>query len=136
MALPVEEIKKLITSSIPDASIEIKDLMGDNNHYSATIKSKGVVNKGDQLDNIVKENKEKPKKIEENPQITSLDLRSKNIADEGVRALAEALKTNTTLKKLDLRGSDIGKDMKTNLIKIVDDINKSRGEGNKLKLIL
>ena len=39
MALPIEEIKKLITSSIPDASIEIKDLMGDNNHYSATIKS-------------------------------------------------------------------------------------------------
>ena len=39
MALPIEEIKKLITDSIPDASIEIKDLMGDNNHYSATIKS-------------------------------------------------------------------------------------------------
>ena len=40
MALPIEEIKKLISSSIPDASIEIKDLMGDNNHYSAIIKSK------------------------------------------------------------------------------------------------
>ena len=40
MALPIKEIKKLITSSIPDASIEIKDLMGDNNHYSAIIKSK------------------------------------------------------------------------------------------------
>ena len=40
MALPIEEIKSLIISSIPDASIEIKDLMGDNNHYSATIKSK------------------------------------------------------------------------------------------------
>ena len=40
MALPIEEIKKLIASSIPDASIEIKDLMGDNNHYSAIIKSK------------------------------------------------------------------------------------------------
>jgi len=39
MALPIEEIKKLILSSIPDASIEIKDLMGDNNHYEATIKS-------------------------------------------------------------------------------------------------
>ena len=39
MPLPVEEIKKLIISSIPDANIEIKDLMGDNNHYSATIKS-------------------------------------------------------------------------------------------------
>ena len=40
MSLPIEEIKKLIISSIPDASIEIKDLMGDNNHYSAVIKSK------------------------------------------------------------------------------------------------
>ena len=39
MPIPVEEIKKLIKDSIPDASIEIKDLMGDNNHYSAVIKS-------------------------------------------------------------------------------------------------
>ncbi|MDC0513587.1 BolA/IbaG family iron-sulfur metabolism protein [Pelagibacteraceae bacterium] len=40
MALPIEEIKKLIITSIPDASIEIKDLVGDNNHYSAKISSK------------------------------------------------------------------------------------------------
>ena len=40
MALPIEKIKELIIEAIPDASIEIKDLMGDNNHYSATIKSK------------------------------------------------------------------------------------------------
>tara|TARA_B100001248_G_scaffold129613_1_gene97176 strand:- start:5949 stop:6182 length:234 start_codon:yes stop_codon:yes gene_type:complete len=40
MPIPIEEIKKLIKESIPDAIIEIKDLMGDNNHYSATIKSK------------------------------------------------------------------------------------------------
>jgi len=40
MAIPIEEIKRLIVSSIPDASVEIKDLMGDNNHYSAIIKSK------------------------------------------------------------------------------------------------
>jgi len=39
MPLPIEELKRLIKESIPDASIEIKDLMGDNNHYSATIKS-------------------------------------------------------------------------------------------------
>ena len=39
MPLPVEEIKKLIKQSIPDAIIEIKDLMGDSNHYSAVIKS-------------------------------------------------------------------------------------------------
>ena len=39
MALPIEEIKRLIKESIPDATIEIKDLMGDNNHYAAVIKS-------------------------------------------------------------------------------------------------
>tara|TARA_B100001059_G_C17655416_1_gene486698 strand:+ start:202 stop:435 length:234 start_codon:yes stop_codon:yes gene_type:complete len=40
MPLPEIEIKNLIMESIPDAIIEIKDLMGDNNHYSAVIKSK------------------------------------------------------------------------------------------------
>ena len=40
MALSIEVIKKLITSSIPDAIIEIKDLVGDSNHYSAKITSK------------------------------------------------------------------------------------------------
>mgnify|MGYP001433844588 CR=1 FL=1 len=40
MPLEISIIKKLISSSIPDASIEIKDLMGDNNHYSAVVKSK------------------------------------------------------------------------------------------------
>ena len=39
MPLAINEIKKLIKETIPDASIEIKDLMGDNNHYSATIRS-------------------------------------------------------------------------------------------------
>ena len=39
MALPKNEIEKLIISSIPDATVDIKDLMGDNNHYSATIRS-------------------------------------------------------------------------------------------------
>ena len=39
MPLPLDEIKKLIKEGIPDAKIEIKDLMGDNNHYSAVIKS-------------------------------------------------------------------------------------------------
>jgi stress-induced morphogen len=40
MALSIEEIKKMIITSIPDATIEIKDLMGDSNHYSAKISSK------------------------------------------------------------------------------------------------
>ena len=40
MGLKLEEIKSLIKKAIPDAEIIIEDLAGDNNHYSATIKSK------------------------------------------------------------------------------------------------
>ena len=40
MSLKLEEIKKLIIESIPYAEITIQDLAGDENHYSATIKSK------------------------------------------------------------------------------------------------
>ena len=40
MSLKLEEIEKLIIESIPDAEITIQDLAGDENHYSATIKSK------------------------------------------------------------------------------------------------
>ena len=36
----IDIIKKLIKESIPDAEISIQDLAGDENHYSATIKSK------------------------------------------------------------------------------------------------
>jgi len=40
MGLKLEEIKNLIKTAIPDAEITIQDLAGDENHYSATIKSK------------------------------------------------------------------------------------------------
>ena len=40
MSLKLEEIKSLIKVAIPDAEITIEDLAGDDNHYSATIKSK------------------------------------------------------------------------------------------------
>ena len=40
MGLKLEEIKNLIKESIPDAEVSIQDLAGDDNHYSATIKSK------------------------------------------------------------------------------------------------
>ena len=40
MGLSIKEITTLIKDSIPDASIEIKDLAGDANHYSAKISSK------------------------------------------------------------------------------------------------
>ena len=40
MGLKLEEIENLIKEAFPDAQITIKDLAGDENHYSATIKSK------------------------------------------------------------------------------------------------
>ena len=40
MPLTKDEISKMIMSAFPDASLELKDLMGDNNHYSAKIISK------------------------------------------------------------------------------------------------
>ena len=40
MPLKIKEIEDLSKESIPDADITITDLAGDENHYSATIKSK------------------------------------------------------------------------------------------------
>tara|TARA_Y100000590_G_scaffold372544_1_gene435687 strand:- start:989 stop:1219 length:231 start_codon:yes stop_codon:yes gene_type:complete len=40
MSLKIEEIRSLIKEAMPDAEINIEDLAGDENHYSATIKSK------------------------------------------------------------------------------------------------
>ena len=40
MSLKIEEIRSLLEKAMPDADIIIKDLAGDENHYSATIKSK------------------------------------------------------------------------------------------------
>ena len=45
MSIKLEEIKILIKESIPDAEIDIQDLAGDDNHYSATIKSKIFIGK-------------------------------------------------------------------------------------------
>jgi stress-induced morphogen len=39
MAIKQEEIHKLLKEGFPDADIEINDLAGDDNHYSAKIKS-------------------------------------------------------------------------------------------------
>ena len=40
MSLKLEEVRNLIKEAMPDAEITIRDLAGDSNHYSATIKSK------------------------------------------------------------------------------------------------
>ena len=40
MAMDIKEVETLIKEALPDAIIEIQDLAGDSNHYSATIASK------------------------------------------------------------------------------------------------
>ena len=39
MGMDLKEIEKLIKEALPDASVEIEDLAGDGNHYSATVTS-------------------------------------------------------------------------------------------------
>lgn len=39
MAMQASEIETMIKAAFPDASIEIKDLAGDGDHYAATIVS-------------------------------------------------------------------------------------------------
>jgi stress-induced morphogen len=39
MAMNLKEIEDLIKEAFPDATINIQDLAGDGNHYSATIES-------------------------------------------------------------------------------------------------
>ena len=39
MAMDIKEVETLIKEALPDAIIEIQDLAGDSNHYSAMITS-------------------------------------------------------------------------------------------------
>ena len=39
MAMNLNEIESLIKEAMPDGVVEIQDLVGDGNHYSATITS-------------------------------------------------------------------------------------------------
>ena len=39
MTMQLKEIESLIKETFPDAIVEIQDLAGDGNHYSATITS-------------------------------------------------------------------------------------------------
>ena len=40
-----KKIKQFIIEAIPDAIVEIEDLQGDGDHYSAIVKSKSFVGK-------------------------------------------------------------------------------------------
>ena len=37
MAMDLKEIENFIKEAMPDATVEIQDLAGDGNHYSATV---------------------------------------------------------------------------------------------------
>ena len=45
MAMKKDEIEQLIINAIPDALVEIEDLRGDGDHYSAVIISKSFEGK-------------------------------------------------------------------------------------------
>ena len=45
MAMDLKEIEKLIKEGLPDAIVEIQDLAGDGNHYSASVISSKFLGK-------------------------------------------------------------------------------------------
>ncbi len=51
MAMDLKEIEKHIKEAMPDAKVEIQDLAGDGNHYSATVISSQFTGKS-KIDNI------------------------------------------------------------------------------------
>ena len=45
MAMDLKEIENHIKEALPDAIVEIQDIAGDSNHYSATVSSSQFVGK-------------------------------------------------------------------------------------------
>jgi stress-induced morphogen len=45
MAMPAAEIEALIKTALPDATVEIRDLAGDGDHYQAVVTSAAFVGK-------------------------------------------------------------------------------------------
>ncbi len=45
MTMDLKEIEKYIKEALPDALVEIQDLAGDGNHYSAIVTSSSFVGK-------------------------------------------------------------------------------------------
>lgn len=39
MPMPADEIERRIKAALPDATVELRDLAGDNDHWSATVTS-------------------------------------------------------------------------------------------------
>jgi len=45
MAMDAREIESLIKEALPDATVEIRDLAGDGDHYAATVVSAAFIGK-------------------------------------------------------------------------------------------
>jgi len=45
MPMDINEIERLIKEALPDATIEIKDLRGDGDHYAAHVESAAFIGK-------------------------------------------------------------------------------------------
>ncbi|MDP4595143.1 MAG: BolA family transcriptional regulator [Beijerinckiaceae bacterium] len=45
MAMEAAEIERLIKTALPDATVEIRDLAGDGDHYAATVVSESFKGK-------------------------------------------------------------------------------------------
>ncbi len=45
MAMAAEDIEQLIKQSLPDATVEIRDLRGDGDHYAAVVTSSAFAGK-------------------------------------------------------------------------------------------
>jgi stress-induced morphogen len=45
MAMEAHDIEAMIKAALPDATVEIKDLAGDGDHYSATVTSAAFAGK-------------------------------------------------------------------------------------------
>jgi len=45
MAMPADEIVKLIQDALPDAIVEMTDLAGDNDHWKAVVTSTAFIGK-------------------------------------------------------------------------------------------
>ncbi|POR50909.1 BolA family protein [Bosea psychrotolerans] len=45
MAMDARDIEAMIKAALPDATVEIKDLAGDGDHYAATVTSSAFVGK-------------------------------------------------------------------------------------------
>ncbi len=45
MAMAAEEIEAMIRAALPDATVEIRDLRGDGDHYAATVISAAFIGK-------------------------------------------------------------------------------------------